>query len=239
MAECNYDYHYIQEGATELTRSDLYKLFENYRTWKYIIGMLIMLGKTKFPEYKILDVGCGAGDNLRFMTELRVKPENCYGIDLSRKAIDLCRALSPEAMHFQLGSALALPYAENTFDIVLCFTVLECFEDSDVRNISRSLRRIMKTGSILLVVDINERFINAAANKEFLKQARSFNFETEELEQLLFTEFSVFKKIYINGGFWHMKDGKPADIKDLPYIDAELDKGPLSACFSLYSFVAK
>ncbi len=239
MAECNYDYHYIQEGATGLTRSDLYKLFENYRSWKYTIGMLIMLGKTKLPEYKILDVGCGAGDKLRFLTELRARPENCYGIDHSQKAIDLCRALSPEAMHFELGSALALPYAENTFDIVLCFCVLECFEDSNVRNISRSLRKIMKAGSVLLVVDLNEVFVTSVVNKDFLKELRLFNFQTGELEQLLSTEFSLFKKIYLNGGQFFDATGKLPDIVDLPSIDAKLDKGELPAFYSLYSFVAK
>jgi len=239
MTKFDGNFHYIQEGNTELTRNDLFKLFENYRQWKYIIGMLSMLGKTKLPEYKILDVGCGAGDKLRFLTELRARPENCYGIDISRRAVDLCRSLSPEAMHIELGSALALPYAENTFDIVLCFTMLECFDDSDVRKISVSLRRIMRTGGILLVVDLNQIFMTMSTNKEFLKDIRLFNFETGELEQLLFTEFSLFKKTYLNGGLFYDAAGNLPDIKDLPYIDSKLDKGELPACFSLYSFIAK
>ena len=114
-------FEYTQDGSHILYAYDLYTLFNNYRRWKYIIGILLKLNKTQFSEYKILEPGCGGGDKLRFFTELRVKPENCYGIDINESSINLCKALSPGAMNFQVGSVFDMPFAECKFDIIMCY----------------------------------------------------------------------------------------------------------------------
>lgn len=75
---------------------------------------------------RVLDVGCGTGDLLRLLAPL-VAPGDAVGIDISETMIS-------EALHrhggllpnldFRVGDALALPFADASFDRVLASQVL-------------------------------------------------------------------------------------------------------------------
>ena len=75
---------YIYEGEKDhpLYMLDLYNAFNSYRTWKFIMAILIEMEKTKLSEYKILEPGCGGGGKLRYLLNYRAKPYNCFGFDL-------------------------------------------------------------------------------------------------------------------------------------------------------------
>lgn len=185
-------FEYAQDGSKPLNALDLYRLFNNYRVRKYIIGILLNLNKTQLSDYKILEPGCGGGDKLRFFTELRVKPENCYGLDISERAINLSKSLSPSTMNFQVGSVFDMPFEKNTFDIISCSGLFGCFnDDNDIRKISMEFKRVIKDNGVLFVLDINENFNITYGNCEAVmqKKLRSFDSKKGELEHLLSDEF--------------------------------------------------
>jgi SAM-dependent methyltransferase len=74
---------------------------------------------------KVLDVACGAGDWLLAAQE---RGALTAGIDLSHKAITLCRARLPDGA-FHVGPAERLPFADGEFDLVTCLGSLEHFLD--------------------------------------------------------------------------------------------------------------
>lgn len=233
---------YSQEGSQPLNMADLYRLFNNYRLGKYIIGILLNLNKTQLCDYKILEPGCGGGDKLRFFTELRVKPENCYGLDISEKAIDLCKSLSPSTMNFQVGSVFDMPFEKNTFDIIICSGLFDSFnDDSHIIEISKELQRVIKDDGILFAIDINENFnINyGASNAVMQKKLRFFDSKKGELEHLLSDEFSLVLKKYIFGADLYLFDGKYAQIAHLPAIDNQIDRGEGVCAYSLWTFSKK
>ncbi len=74
----------------------------------------------------VLDIGCGTGHNLAFFKELELK---AAGIDASKPMLAIAsKKLGPDAeLHW--GHAEALPFDNDSFDIVTLITVLEFVSD--------------------------------------------------------------------------------------------------------------
>ena len=90
----------------------------------------------------ILDIGCGTG---QLMKEMQAYG-SVTGIDISERAVAYCkeRGLAPD-----VGSADALPYANNSFDTVVIMDVLEHLQ-SDTAG-ARELLRVLKPGGTAII----------------------------------------------------------------------------------------
>lgn len=75
------------------------------------------------PGQNVLDVACGTGKWLYAVKERGGIPA---GIDLSEKAIDICKSLLPESELYAC-SAEELPFENNRFHLVTCLGALEHF----------------------------------------------------------------------------------------------------------------
>src|SRR5687768_14192139 len=69
------------------------------------------------PGDQVLDVGCGVGAFLRLVAERGGRP---FGLDASQALLELARQRVPEA-DLRVGDMEALPYADDTFDLVAGF----------------------------------------------------------------------------------------------------------------------
>ena len=76
-----------------------------------------LLGNNK----RVLELGCGSGS---LASILHKKGVSIIASDIAQTAIDQARKLHPD-IEFQTHSAEALPYDDQTFDIVMSFDVLE------------------------------------------------------------------------------------------------------------------
>jgi len=92
----------------------------------------------------LLDVGCGAGDLLEAFSFYR-QDLNLTGIDLSHKSIALAKKRSLKA-RFLVGDAQALPFKDDSFDIVTCFDVIEHVERPEA--VLGEIGRILKSSGI-------------------------------------------------------------------------------------------
>jgi SAM-dependent methyltransferase len=70
------------------------------------------------PGQRVLDIGCGAGAFLRLVAD---RGAEAFGLDASEALIELARARLPEA-HLGVGEMEALPYEDDTFDLVTGFS---------------------------------------------------------------------------------------------------------------------
>lgn len=118
-----------------------------------------------------LDAGCGEG----FVAErlLAAMPSLTYeGCDLSPTAVTLAQQRNP-AGHFTTGSVTALPYPDNSFDVVGCFEVLEHLPD-DLPDVAMAeFVRVARRGVVVSVP--HEPFFclaNAARGKNLDIQPR-------------------------------------------------------------------
>jgi 2-polyprenyl-3-methyl-5-hydroxy-6-metoxy-1,4-benzoquinol methylase len=108
--------------------------------------------KTNAP-LSVLNVGCGAGTECQIWAELG---HSVTGIDISEPLVQLARTRASEQgfdIRFDIGSALALPYAANTFDVCLIPQLLEhvqewqkCLEEG---------ARVLRPGGVLYLSTTN------------------------------------------------------------------------------------
>jgi 2-polyprenyl-6-hydroxyphenyl methylase/3-demethylubiquinone-9 3-methyltransferase len=92
------------------------------------------------PSLDVLDIGCGAG----FLTNaLAVDGHRVTGIDLSAKSLDVAekRDLTQSVRYMQLD-AFALPFPEQSFDVICAMDFLEHVEmpEQIIEKVSRLLR---------------------------------------------------------------------------------------------------
>ena len=109
-------------------------------------------GRFPLPERaRVLDVGCGPGHATAALAQALPKA-HVTGIDLSGKAIELARAaygLQANA-RFQTGDALALPFGDRAFDVVISTGSIKHWPDPE-RGVREALRVLVPGGRLVLL----------------------------------------------------------------------------------------
>lgn len=134
MEKVNYEEYYQSE-----------KIHWWHRGRRHIIFTLLDQHLKFKPDNRILDVGCGCGTMLK---ELSVYGE-VVGIELSEKAINFCRKKG--YTNLSCASAQAIPFSDNTFNLVTILDTLEHTED-DLKSLQELYRVCQKGGLVLITV---------------------------------------------------------------------------------------
>jgi SAM-dependent methyltransferase len=93
----------------------------------------------------ILDAGCGSGGVLTMLGSRSTH----VGVDLSPEAIAFCRQRGLRRLC--RSDVTNLPFADASFDAVICSSVLYHRWVADVGVVIRELRRVLRPGGVLLV----------------------------------------------------------------------------------------
>jgi SAM-dependent methyltransferase len=97
------------------------------------------------PGQLVLDIGCGAGVFLSIVAERGAQP---FGLDASEALIAVARARVPKA-DLRVGDMEALPYQDDTFDLVTGFSSF--FFATDMVGALREARRVAKPGAPVVI----------------------------------------------------------------------------------------
>lgn len=145
--------------SIEAFTADLYSRCWTYYTDQEFLDMAkLFLGRfdkngvtIDLKGKKAIDVGCGSGRYSIAMSQLGAS--EAHGFDLSDRAIadatSRAARLGFANCHFQQGSALAMPYADETFDFVSCNGVLH--HTTDPFQGLKELARITKKDGVCYV----------------------------------------------------------------------------------------
>jgi 2-polyprenyl-6-hydroxyphenyl methylase/3-demethylubiquinone-9 3-methyltransferase len=109
-----------------------------------------------WENLKVLDVGCGGGLACETLAKLGA---DVSGIDLSENSIKVAKNHAGQSqlkVDYQQGAAEGLPYESNSFDVVLCFDVLE--HVSNLEKVISEVHRVLSHGGIFLFDTINRTF---------------------------------------------------------------------------------
>lgn len=96
---------------------------------------------------KCLDVGCGEG-HLTSHVKKRFSPVEIKGIDIGDDVIETAKRQYPD-IDFQVGNIYALPFPDNSFDLVLGCEVLEHVNDP-----VSGLRELIRVSSSYCLVSV-------------------------------------------------------------------------------------
>ncbi|HKP21717.1 MAG TPA: class I SAM-dependent methyltransferase [Thermoleophilaceae bacterium] len=97
----------------------------------------------------LLDAGCGTGGFLRWALDTGAF-RSATGIDIAPEAIALASADAPDA-DLRVGSVLALPHPDCSFDVVVLNDVLQHLPHDDAVPALAELARVTRPGGAVLV----------------------------------------------------------------------------------------
>lgn len=128
---------------------------------------------------QVLEVGCGTG---LVLERIAAFAREAHGIDLSPKMLDRARS---RGLTVQEGSATALPFADETFDVTCSFKVL-----AHIPEIERALAemaRVTKSGGVVLA-----EFYNPVSLRGLLRRiGPQMRIGTSKKEGDVFTRFDT------------------------------------------------
>jgi 2-polyprenyl-6-hydroxyphenyl methylase/3-demethylubiquinone-9 3-methyltransferase len=104
-------------------------------------------------QYKVLDIGCNAGTQARVWAELG---HDVYGLDVNGPLLEVARARALAAgvdIQFDLGTATALPYADESMDVCIMLELLEHVQDWE--SCVKEAVRVVRPGGLLYLSTTN------------------------------------------------------------------------------------
>lgn len=164
------------------------RLFEREEFYWWSIGRREILKSTLERRLvskrglSILDVGCGAGGNIKILGEFGA----VTGLDISEEALKFARTHSAFKNLVQ-GNAEQLPFPDNTFDLVSALDVLEHIPNDQLA--VQEMFRVLKKNGFALVTVPAHRWL-WSRHDEALQHLRRYT--TNELRtKLAYAGFSV------------------------------------------------
>lgn len=158
------------------------------------------------PPNRILDLGCGTG--LLLQSLLSKFPEaKLVGIDFSPEMLNVAKQRLPETIELHLGSSEDLPFAENSFDLVISTSAFHYFPNPGLA--ITEITRVLKTNGNLVITDWCADYWTCRLLDLWLRlfnRAHVHTYTVKEFEQLFqsqgLTEIQVSK--YKLNWFWGM-----------------------------------
>lgn len=132
---------------------DPFRLLTQQERQERLLAFFREAGLESLRDFKILEIGCGSGGQLRRLTDFGADPAYCFGIDLFRKSLGEARRVNPN-ISFAEANAAQLPFASDAFDFVFQFTVITSVLDGQLRReIAKEIRRVLRPAGYFISYD--------------------------------------------------------------------------------------
>jgi SAM-dependent methyltransferase len=116
-----------------------------FRGFRRFIAPLLARAVGDARALRILDCGCGTGNNLALLDPFG----RAFGFDLTWSALTFARESGRRRI--ACASAARIPFPDAAFDLVTAFDVFQCLVDSDERAAAAELYRILRPGGHALL----------------------------------------------------------------------------------------
>jgi SAM-dependent methyltransferase len=167
----------------------MFRVEETHWWYRAVHELIFQTLEYELPNWRtktILDAGCGTGAILSRLGN----PDRNVGIDLATEAISFCQKRG--LANVQQGDIAALPYAENSFDVVICSSVIYHEWVSNPSAALHELHRVLKPEGLLLLNVPAFRGLHSAHDKVVMTARR---FRKNEIRSLLSTSGFYVKRL--------------------------------------------
>jgi SAM-dependent methyltransferase len=157
----------------------MFRVEETHWWYRSLHRLIFETLERELPDWRektILDAGCGTGAILSRLGN----PARNVGVDLAPEAIAFCKERGLD--NVRQGDICALPFADDSFDAVICSSVLYHEWVKDVAAAMRELRRVLRPGGLLFVILPAFRFLHSAHDDAVMTARR---FRKNEVRSLL------------------------------------------------------
>ncbi len=144
--------------------------------WALNNSLLKEIKQQNLREFSVLDVGAGSGEFLRVMADFARKEKReakLFGVELNELSANSMRHESSAYSEISAirANVFSLPFADNSFDYVICSLFTHHFKDEPVVEILREFNRVSKRK--FFVIDLHRHriayFLYTTIGKIFLK----------------------------------------------------------------------
>jgi SAM-dependent methyltransferase len=167
----------------------MFRVEEKHWWYGALHRLIFQTLETELPDWRekqVLDAGCGTGAILQRLGS----PEKNVGIDLSTEAVTICRRRGLN--NVLQGDICALPFADGSFDAVICSSVLYHRWVSDVAGAVREMHRVLRRNGLLLVNVPAFRFLHSAHDDAVMTAHR---FRKPEIRKLLLEQNFTIRRL--------------------------------------------
>lgn len=181
---------------SQINNTGLY-MHERFREQVCKIFRFLKSRNIDFIECKILDVGCGAGDLLRFIAELKGGSDNLYGYDLSEYRIQKAKNLNPN-IKYSIGDITKFKIEDLKFDIIFAVDVFMHLNSLEqIKSSLDNIKNMLSENGVFIWYDAYwDNHFNSANN------ADSCGYNPNEMEQ--YSKQAGFEKIYYDTVFKYL-----------------------------------
>lgn len=151
---------------------------------------------------KILDIGCGFG-----WFELNAEKrgvEKIIGIEFEEKSLETAKKyIQSDKIEFKKGSAIELPFANESFDTIVSWEVIEHIPRGTEDKMFKEVGRILKNGGIFYLSTPYNSFLSKIFDPAWWLIGHR-HYSKEKLVDLAKENDFEVEKIIINGGLWEI-----------------------------------
>jgi len=167
----------------------MFRVEETHWWYRALHRLVFDTLEQQLPDWRekaILDAGCGTGAVLKRLGSAK----ESVGVDLAPEAISFCheRGLT----NVQQADVTALPFADASFDAVICLSVLCQQRVRDAGDAVRELSRVLRPNGLLLLNLPAFRFLHSPHDVAVMTARR---FTKNELRSLLQENGFVVRKL--------------------------------------------
>lgn len=134
-------------------------------------------------EFSVLDVGAGSGELLREIAKFsrkRIRKAKLFGLEYNELSANSIVSESKEFSEISSirGNGFSLPFADNSFDYIICSLFTHHFTDEDVVKLFAEMKRVSIRG--IFVIDLHRHPIAYGLYKAFCVAFRISNLVRED-----------------------------------------------------------